>query len=202
MLEESIGKDSLVQRIELSRAAVISALLFVSPKPLTVETIAEATDSDIVTVEEILEDVLSLFKDDVHGFSLHEVAGGWQLRTSTLAADAVKRLIPPRGKKLSRAAAETLAVIAYKQPVERAEIESIRGVDALPTLKTLLDGKLIRVVGRAETAGTPALYGTTMTFLEKFGLKDLSDLPSGHELEELLAEPGEEEALENESASQ
>ena len=106
--------------------------------------------------------------------------------------------IRDRSKRLSKAAAETLAIVAYRQPVQKAEIEAIRGVDAIQTVKTLLDAKLIRIVGRDTTPGTPALYGTTDVFLEKFGLADLSELPSVRELKELESEPDESEVFSEE----
>lgn len=181
------------QEPELPLTAKLSSVLFVSPKPLSVTALAEAVRADEEEVEAGLRTLQDIFQDMVHGFALHRVGDLWELRTSPLAKDAVQRLIPPRSRRLSRAAAETLAVIAYRQPVQRAEIEAIRGVDALPTLKTLLDARLIRIVGREESPGHPALYGTTQTFLEKFGLEDLSQLPTPKEMEQLLQEPGESE---------
>ncbi len=175
----------------LSLSARISALLFVATKPLSSSQLSAHTKASTERVEKALEEISELYQEDIHGFSLLEVAGGWQLRTSPHVASTIHRLIPPRARRLSRAAAETLAVVAYKQPVQRAEIEAIRGVDALPTIKTLLDAKLIRIVGREAAAGTPALYGTTQTFLEKFGMRDLSELPTPRELFELSQEPGE-----------
>ncbi len=169
----------------------LSAVLFVAVKPVSVDWLAEITGHGSVEVEEALAELAEVFTDEEHGFSLVEVAGGYQFRTAPRLASVLRRVVPVKIKRLSRAAAETLAVVAYKQPVERAEIESIRGVDALPTLKTLLDAKLIRVIGKQDTPGQPVLYGTTQTFLERFGLRDLSSLPSLHEFEQLLAEPGE-----------
>lgn len=194
--EASINDESA--SAALSMTARISAMLFVSPKPLSVKTLAEALRVKPETVERALRQVEALYDDQVHGFSLVEVAGGFQLRTAPAAKYAVQRLIPPKAKRLTRAAAETLAVVAYKQPVQRAEIEAIRGVDALPTIKTLLEARLIRIVGRETSAGQPALYGTTQTFLDKFGMKDLSELPSPRELSELAAEPGDVDEIESE----
>ncbi|MFN8389198.1 MAG: SMC-Scp complex subunit ScpB [Bdellovibrionota bacterium] len=175
----------------LPLSAQLGSLLFVSPKPLTVETLAELTREQPEAVEIELERLKESFTEELHGFVLQEIAGAWQLRTVPGAARVVQRLIPPRARRLSRAAAETLAVIAYKQPVQRAEIEAIRGVDALPTLRTLIDARLIRIVGRESSPGQPALYGTTNVFLEKFGLRDLSELPTVREILELAKEPGE-----------
>ena len=183
------GDSSSTKRLALN--ARISSLLFVAVKPLSVEQLAEASGARAERVEKALEEICDYFVDEIHGFSLKNAAGKWQLRTTCAASTYIHRLIPKTARKLSKAAAETLAVIAYKQPVQRAEIEAIRGVDALPTLKTLIDAKLIRIVGREQTAGQPALYGTTNTFLEKFGLSDLSQLPSAKELSQFLDEPGD-----------
>jgi segregation and condensation protein B len=179
---------------EYSLAAKLSAALLASGKPLSVTTLAKATEEPEELVESVLQNLSSLFKDELHGFSLQQVAGGYQLRTAPACAEVVRRVIPPKSKKFSRAAAETLAVIAYKQPIQRAEIEAIRGVDALPTLKTLLDAKVVRVIGRDDEIGKPVLYATTETFLERFGLNDLGELPTIHELREFESEPGEETA--------
>lgn len=181
--------DTALEALPL--AAQLSALLFVSPKPLTTAQLAETARESEELVELALQRVAASFQEDLQGFTLVEVAGAWQFRTSPRAARTIQRMIPPRAKRLSRAAAESLAIIAYRQPVPRSEIEAIRGVDALPTLRTLLDARLIRVVGRSHTAGHPVLYGTTTTFLEKFGLRDLSDLPNSRELLELAGEQGE-----------
>ena len=185
--ENEIAEEGL----QLSLIAKISAVLFVSPRPQTIDTFSKATGATAEEVETALHELACLYQEDLHGFSLVTVGDAYQLRTSPRAAKTIQALIPPRAKRLSRAAAETLAVIAYKQPVQRAEIESIRGVDALPTLKTLIESGLIRVVGRDSAAGQPALYGTTPKFLERFGLKDLSELPTVRELGQLSEDPGE-----------
>jgi segregation and condensation protein B len=186
---ETESSESGYKRLSLS--ARISALLFVSTKPLSSSQLSTHVKASIERVEEALLEISTMYSEEVNGFALVEIAGGWQLRTSPHVATTIHRLIPPRARRLSRAAAESLAVVAYKQPVQRAEIEAIRGVDALPTIKTLLDAKLIRIVGRDAAAGNPALYGTTQTFLEKFGMRDLSELPTPRELFELSQEPGE-----------
>ncbi|MCB0346093.1 MAG: SMC-Scp complex subunit ScpB [Bdellovibrionales bacterium] len=186
-LEE--GEEDRAASVPLS--ALVSSMLFVSPRPVSAEKISKASKRSLSSVEAVLEELRDLYQDDVHGFSLHEVNDGWQFRTAPGCSPSIRRMLPRRVKRLSRAAAESLAIIAYKQPVDRSEIESIRGVDALPTLRTLLDAKLIRIVGKRDVPGQPALYGTTEKFLETFGLRDLTELPSLHELEQLLSEPGE-----------
>lgn len=181
--------------------ALVSSMLFVSPRPITAEKISKAARRSLASVEAVLEELRDVYQEDFHGFSLHQVGDGWQFRTAPACAAAIRNLVPRKARRLSRAAAESLAIIAYKQPVDRAEIESIRGVDALPTLRTLLDGKLVRIVGKRDVPGQPALYGTTEKFLETFGLRDLGELPSLHELEQILTEPGEaQETSEDEEA--
>ncbi|OVE80382.1 SMC-Scp complex subunit ScpB [bacterium J17] len=190
--EEASEEDAVrVLASVLPLSARVSSLLFVSSKPLSSEAIAKATKTDVETVEHVLEQLSELYQNETHGFSLREINGSWQFRTAPEAAETIKRLVTPKAKRLSRAAAETLAVVAYKQPVQKADIEAIRGVDALPTLKTLVDAKLIRIVGREDSVGQPALYGTTKQFLERFGLKDLAQLPSIREITELENDPGE-----------
>ncbi len=189
-LEEDTEESERLEPLPL--VASISAVLFVSGKPLSTEKIARAVRrTDVSKVEAALLEIKELYQEEIHGITLEEIGGKWQLRSSPRAKNTIQRLIPARARILSRAASETLAVIAYKQPVQKSEIEDIRGVDALPTLKTLLDARLVRVIGHEDTAGQPALYGTTQTFLEKFGLRDLADLPSVREIEELMNEPGE-----------
>ena len=123
------------------------------------------------------------------GLELVEVASGFQLRTKERYAKALQALKESRPKKLSPPALETLAIVAYRQPIVKSDVEAIRGVDATPTLKTLLQRRLIRIVGHQATAGQPALYGTTDSFLELFGLKSLSELPTLRDLQELDQAP-------------
>ncbi len=124
----------------------------------------------------------------MNGIVLHEVSGGWQLRTDPGSAEYVRRFLKVKPQRLTRAAVETLAIIAYRQPVTRPEIEDIRGVDCGAVLKALLDRKLIKILGKKEEVGRPILYGTTTEFLEFFALKDLSALPTLREFHELTEE--------------
>lgn len=166
----------------------VGAVLFASSRPVTVQKIVNVTESD----QEAVLSALEILKEKVAelgiGVGLFEVAEGWQLRTTPDAAAVMERLFPERNKKLSRATLETLAIIAYRQPVMRSEIESIRGVDSSYTLKTLVDAGLISVIGREDSPGNPPLFSTTKYFLEKFGLKDLTQLPTEGELEDVLEE--------------
>lgn len=184
------------ENLNPSLKAKISSLLFVSARPLSTERIAEVCKSSEEEILDTIEDLKKELVVDKFGFSVFQIGDSWQFRTAPDLKKTINKLIPARSKKLSKAAAETLAIVAYRQPVQKAEIEAIRGVDAVQTVKTLLDAKLIRVVGRDTAPGTPALYGTTDVFLEKFGLSDLSQLPSVRELQELEQEP-EESELEN-----
>ena len=177
--------------VRLSLSCRLSAMLFAATKPLTEEALAKHLGIAEENISLALLEAQTNFSAELHGFSLEEVAGAWQFRTHPAAATSIQKLIPVTARKLSRAASETLAAIAYKQPVQRAEIEAIRGVDCLATLKTLLDAKLIRIVGRESSAGQAALYGTTNAFLEKFGLEDLSQLPTPREAQQLAEEEGE-----------
>lgn len=186
---EELTSSTEVSEVNLN--ARLSALLFVATRPLSATQLAQAANADEDEVVQALNELKLLYSGEINGFELVEVNSAYQFRTVRGATAAIQRLIPKKNRRLSRAAAETLAVVAYRQPVSRAEIESIRGVDALPTLKTLLDARLVRSIGRDDSVGHPTLYGTTPAFLEKFGLKDLSDLPSVRELEEIENDPGE-----------
>ncbi len=184
-------EETLSDVASLSKMARVGSLLLASAKPISIETLKSASGLPQKELKEALEELTAYYQDEVHGFSLHEVAGGYQFRTAPAAKELIRKLFPPRSRRLSRAALETLSIIAYKQPVQRAEIESIRGVDALPTLRTLIETNLIRIVGYQDAPGQPALYGTTSKFLEQFGLRDLTDLPSLRELEQIQKDPGE-----------
>jgi segregation and condensation protein B len=158
--------------------SILESLLFSAGDPLAITRIAQVLPGyDRREIVRTLEELAREYERDERGFRLHEVAGGWQLRTASAHADFVKTLHQLRPLRLTRAALETLAIVAYRQPVTRAEIEAIRGVDADAVLATLLERRLLRVTERKEAVGRPLLYGTTAEFLELFGLKDLSSLP-------------------------
>lgn len=169
----------------------VMAFLFVSLKPISIIELSKLVKSSEQDVLEIMDGLVNEIESLKLGLQIKVIGENYQLRTKPEMAKVLQRLITPKMKRLSKAAAETLAVIAYKQPVSKAEIEAIRGVDALPTLKTLIDGRLIRIVGREDSPGSPALYGTTDFFLERFGLKDLSELPTVREVKELEDELSE-----------
>lgn len=165
-------------------AQLIEAALFASARPLTVEELADLDpDATLADVRQALEQLRDHFEFEGHAIEVAELAGGWQLITRPIYAAAIERAqIAGRTPKLSAAMLETLAVIAYRQPVGRSEVEEIRGVNATGVLRTLQERGLIEAVGRAEGLGRPLLYGTTPLMLELLGLRDLADLPRAEEL--------------------
>ncbi len=167
--------------------AVVEALIFASPEPVTVKTLMKLLDAE--PKEEILQAIAALKADYDRpgGLQIVEVAGGYQIVTRPELHEWVRRLFHERTtQKLSVASLETLAVVAYKQPVTAPEIAEIRGVNTAGVLGTLMERKLIRIVGRKQVVGRPFLYGTTREFLQRFGLNDLSDLPKVEDMAELL----------------
>ena len=177
------------RRLSPERArAVVEALLFLSEKPLTVEEVRAATGLDPARVRKALDEISGTFREGVSGIVLHEVAGGWQLRTSPDTSDFARRFLRVKPQRLTRAALETLAIVAYRQPVTRPEVEEIRGVDSGAVMKALLERRLLKILGKKEEPGRPILYGTTREFLEFFALKDLASLPTLREFHELSEE--------------
>jgi segregation and condensation protein B len=167
-----------------SLAKLLEAALFASPRPIPAEELA-GLDPD-VTVKDVraaLEELRLMFDDDSHGVELVEQGGGWQILTRPEYTEAIERArMAVRPQRLSGAALETLAIIAYRQPIGRAEVADIRGVDAGAILKSLLERGLVEVVARGEGLGRPLLYGTTPLFLEQFALRHLEELPRVDEL--------------------
>ncbi len=199
------GPEVVVSEAQLSGAeifAAIEALLFAADRPLTPAQIARALPSGIGAkeVRRQLAAIVEALADSERGFELREIAGGWQLVSREKYAPYVQRLRRSTSiKKLSGSALETLAVVAYKQPVGRAEIERIRGVNAGEMLRSLLEKRLIRIAGRSEQLGNALLYGTTQDFLEHFGLNSIADLPRSAELSR---KPAAKQAAEAEGQSQ
>ncbi|WP_257446026.1 SMC-Scp complex subunit ScpB [Archangium lipolyticum] len=167
---------------------VVESVLFVAEKPLDLDQLFEATGIDREKIQEALNQISGLHRDGISGIVLYEVAGGWQFRTDPHSGEYVRRYLRVKPQRLTRAAVETLAIIAYRQPVTRPEVEDIRGVDCGAVIKALLDRKLIKILGKKEEVGRPMLYGTTREFLEFFALKDLSALPTLREFHELTQE--------------
>lgn len=158
---------------------VIETLLFITDKPLVMAGIQEVLEGvDAQTIKAAVEELKSEYSSRHCGLSIYEVAGGYQMSTAPEYAQYVKKYYKARHKeKLSGPALETLAIIAYKQPVTRLDIESIRGVNVDGVVASLLEKGLVRIAGRKEVIGRPFVYGTTRQFLEYFGLKSLQDLP-------------------------
>jgi len=182
---------------------IILALLFASDEPLSVKRISVVLDDlSAPVIHESMERLELNFGTEDSAIHLDQVAGGYQLTTSSRYADYVARLYRGRRKqRLSKASMETLAIIAYRQPVTRADIENIRGVGCGGVITTLMERSLIRIVGKARVLGSPFLYGTTSEFLEYLGLDSLKCLPSLEELEVLLeeeaaSEPGDDNNVE------
>ena len=171
---------------EGERSAIIEALIYVSDEPLSAKVIAEVLKDDEVTINSAIETLAAEFNGRSSGLQLREVAGGWQFATRPEYHDHVRAFLKSRpSAKLSLASLETLAVIAYKQPITVPEILDIRGVQSPSSIKTLLDKKLIVAKGRKEAVGRPMMYGTSKEFLIQFGLKDLSELPSIEDFQDL-----------------
>ena len=167
---------------------ILEGLLFVSESPVRLETLVETLpESNKEAILEGIHRIKTEYEGDSKGVELVEVAGGYQFRTKSRWAEWVHRLKKTKPVKLSRSALETLAIVAYRQPIIRPEIEQIRGVDSGWVLRTLLGKDLIKMMGRKDIPGRPLVYGTTKTFLEIFGLNALSDLPAPKEVQPPLA---------------
>jgi segregation and condensation protein B len=184
-------------------APVLEAVVFAAADPLPVRRMKDVVEG--ATTAEIKAALGELQRECAHrGVRLVEVAGGWQFRTAPEQHDVVKRLFKERPFRLTRAGIETLAVVAYRQPVTRAEIEAIRGVDVSGVLESLLERRMIRVAGRRDVPGRPLVYTTTQEFLEMFGLKDLRSLPTlaelGDDLQNMADQSGFSDAGERDAA--
>jgi segregation and condensation protein B len=177
---------------------VLESLLFVADRPLSVDELHQATGLEREVIGSALDRLAGQLREGVSGIVLHQVAGGWQLRTDPGSAEYVRRFLRVKPQRLTRAALETLSIVAYRQPVTRPEVEEIRGVDSGGVIKALLDRKLIKILGKKEEVGRPILYGTAREFLEFFALKDLSSLPTLREFQELSEE--HQEIVERETA--
>jgi len=175
---------------------IIESLLFVAQKPITVAQLKKASGVDETSlIKEALKELETDYASRGGGFCLYEVAEGYQLRTRPQFSEHIKRLIEPAPQKLSKPAMETLALVAYRQPILRNEVEQIRGVDCGGTLRVLMEKNLVRILGHKELPGRPLIYGTTKYFLELFGFKNLKDLPVLQSVEDLLAKRPADENL-------
>lgn len=178
-----------MQKKEINQ--IVEALLFASPEPLTQPQLnsvfeADLVDLELTNLEKIIEDLNYLYNKNDNAFTIVKVAGGYQLVSRSEYEIFIRRLLKKSGRlALTNASLETLAIVAYRQPVNRFEIESIRGVDSSGVLRTLLSKNLIKIKGRDAGPGRPLLYNTTEKYLEYFGLNDLSEMPKISELSDL-----------------
>jgi segregation and condensation protein B len=170
---------------------VVEALVMSSPEPISAARLAEIVPGcSPGEAKDLVNQLNTEYQEQDRAFEIWEVAGGFQLRTRAEFSGYLHQLQKQRPLRLSRAALETLSIVAYKQPATRAEIEQVRGVEAGPVLRSLLDRQLVKITGHKEVPGRPMLYGTTRRFLEVFGMKNVKDLPALRELEELARESG------------
>ncbi len=171
--------------------SIAEALIFVADEPLSAKTIADVLKVDLAAVEKAIRELVAECDARNGGLQLREIAGGWQIATRPEHHEQVRAYLKSKpSAKLSLASLETLAVIAYKQPVTVPEILEIRGVQSPSAIKTLLDKRLIVARGRKETVGRPMMYGTSKEFLIQFGLKDLTELPSIEDFQDLAGGEG------------
>jgi segregation and condensation protein B len=177
------GREVEIKMNDFEIKPILESIIFVSDTPVQLETLVEILPES--SKEAILEGIHRIQKEleeDFRGLELVEVAGGYQFRTKPRWAEWIQRLKKAKAVRLSRSALETLAMVAYRQPIIRPEIEAIRGVDSGWVLRTLLEKGLIKVMGRKDIPGRPIVYGTTQAFLELFSLNTLSDLPTLKEI--------------------
>ena len=168
---------------DVTTESVVEAVLFASDEPLSAERLANIVGTTARQIRRHIETLNEKYKTSNNAFAIEQIAGGYQMLTLSQYNNWLRKLLRARDdSKLSPAALETLAIIAYKQPVIRADIESIRGVAAGEMIRSLMYKGLVKIVGRAEVLGHPMLYGTTKKFLEVFGLNSLKDLPKAEEL--------------------
>jgi len=166
--------------------SILESLLFAAGEPVSLARLAAAFDDmPRATVQKALAAMMATYAAEHRGIAIEEVAGGYQMRTAKEHAGYVRKLLAARPPRLSRPLMETVAIIAYRQPITRPEIEQLRGVDTGGVLETLLERRLIKIAGRKEAPGRPMLYATTDEFLELFGLKDLEGLPDLSEFREI-----------------
>lgn len=186
-MTENETKNKKVRRSISELVAVCEALIFVADEPITVRELIKILQEDNETITAAIEHLKTEYDERESGLQLREIGGGWQIATRTEHHEEIRELLKTQpSAKLSLASLETLSVIAYKQPVTVPEIMDIRGVQSASSIKTLLDKRLIVSKGRKETVGRPMQYGTSKDFLIQFGLKDLSELPSVEDFEDLI----------------
>jgi len=177
---------------------IIESLIFIAEEPVTIDHLKNViTEVKTKDIRKALQTLMEEYRNRNGGFILSEIAGGFQFRTQPEYTNWIRGFIQPKPLRLSRPALETLAIIAYKQPIIRNDIEYIRGVDCGGVLRMLLEKQLIRVLGRKEIPGRPLIYATTKLFLKVFDLKNLNDLPTPKEILELAPSPLDSDSMEN-----
>ena len=165
---------------------ILESIIFSSPKPVTLKKLEKnLPEFTILELESALEGLLAQYAAADRAVEIVEVSGGYQMRTRLGYKEWVKRFVREKEVGLTRAVLETLSVVAYRQPIAKREIDGLRGVDSARSLRQLLDRRLIEIAGRNQDPGRPMIFRTTKTFLETFGLRDISDLPTLKELEAL-----------------
>jgi segregation and condensation protein B len=187
---------------------IVEAVILGSPEPISAQRVAAVIPyCKPAAVKSMVDQLNAEYVKQGRAFEINEVAGGYQVRTLPEFASYLQQIQPQRPFRLSKASLETLAVVAYRQPVTRAEIEGVRGVDVGAVVRSLLERKLVRLVGHKDVPGRPMLYGTTRRFLEVFGLASIEELPSLRQLEELAPreqaaadDPDEAEKLDGDDA--
>ncbi|WP_136513568.1 SMC-Scp complex subunit ScpB [Geomonas edaphica] len=170
-----------------SLKSIVESILFIHDQPLTLDRLASILEEfERADLRAALDELIEEYEQAQRGIVLIQVAGGYQLRSRPEHGDYVRRLNKTKGVKFSQSALETLAIVAYRQPITRAEVEYLRGVDSGGVMKSLLEKKLLRIMGKKDVPGKPLIYGTSREFLELFGLKDLNQLPTLKEIQELV----------------
>jgi segregation and condensation protein B len=171
-------------------SSIIESLIFSADAAISTDRICDVlTEFERDDIKVALKELLNFYQEREGGFELAEVAGGWQFRTRPAFHGYITRHVKTRTTKFSQSALETLAIIAYRQPITRAEVEHLRGVDCGGVVKSLLEKRLVRILGKKDIPGRPLIYGTSKEFLEIFGLKDLKSLPTLKEIQALDAVP-------------
>lgn len=189
--QEESFEPSQIELTEQEECGLIEALLFSCGESMSLDVLSQFSGLKTERIIECIQAISHRLNSDEAGVEIVCVAEKYQLRTKSLFGPYIRQLKTGGPRKLTAAALETLSIVAYRQPIVKSDIEKIRGVDATPTIKTLLDRKLINIIGHQATVGQPALYGTTEEFLELFGLTSLGQLPSLRDLNELETDPGE-----------
>lgn len=165
---------------------VLESLIFVSDRPVSAKRLARSAHATIAEVQPLLDELVADYQD--RGVRLYFIAGGYQFRSAADSSEFVKSFVAPKPLRLTRAQLETLAIVAYRQPITRPEVDNVRGVDSGSALRMLAERSLIKILGRKDEPGRPLVYGTTPRFLEFFGLSTLQDLPTLQEFSDLTEE--------------